>query len=84
MPHKRSPEKRQLRRIRRIIFTHAFRDRVSYETICTLSRSEVLGLLNEPVLVASVPDVERGEVLTDSRGTGTFQRIRNTTGFYPV
>jgi hypothetical protein len=75
MPHKRSPEKSQLRRIRRIIFNHAFHDRVRSETVCRLSRLEVLGLLNEPVLVASVPDVERGEVLIDSRGTGSFQKV---------
>jgi hypothetical protein len=78
MPHKRSPEKDQLRRIRRIILNHAFRDRVRDETVCRLTRLEVLGLLNEPVLVASVPDVERGEVLTDSRGTGTLQKMPNT------
>lgn len=79
MPHKRSPEKEQQRRIRRIILNHAFRDRVRDETICRLTRLEVLDLLKVPVLVASVPDVERGEVLTDSRGAGTFQTMRKTT-----
>lgn len=77
MPHRRSLEKSQSRRVRRIIFNHAFRDPVRDETVCRLSRLEVLGLLNEPVLVASVPDVERGEVLVDSRGTGSFQRVPN-------
>jgi hypothetical protein len=47
--------------------------------------SEVLGLLSEPVLVASVPDVERGEVLEDSRGGGTFQRrVEEGGGGRPV
>ena len=39
-----------------------------------MSRSDVLGLLAEPVEVGLVPDVERGEVLADSRGEGSFQR----------
>jgi regulator of extracellular matrix RemA (YlzA/DUF370 family) len=84
MPHKRSPEKSQLRRIQRIIFDHAFNDRLRHETICRLTRSEVLSLLNEPVLLSSVPEVERGEVLIDSRGTGTYQRTPNATGSYQV
>ena len=84
MPHKRSLEKSQLRRVRRIIFNHAFSDRVRHETICRLTRSEVLELLNEPVLLSPVPDVEKGEVLIDSRGTGTFQRMPNAAGSYQV
>jgi hypothetical protein len=79
MPHKRSPQKNQLRRIRKIIFNRAFHDQVRDETICRLTWPEVLGLLNEPVLVASMPDMERGDVLADSRGIGTFQRMPNTT-----
>jgi hypothetical protein len=82
MPHKRSLEKSQLRRVRRIIFNHAFSDSIRHETVCRLSRSEVLGLLNEPVLLSSVPDVEKGEVLIDSKGTGTFQRMPDAKGSY--
>jgi hypothetical protein len=84
MVHKRSLEKSQLRRIERIIFNHAFKDQLRHETICRLTRSEVLELLNEPVLLSSVPDVERGEVLIDSRGTGTFQRMPNAAVSYQV
>ena len=84
MVHKRSLEKSQLRRIERIIFNHAFNDQLRHETICRLTRSEVLELLNEPVLLSSVPDVEKGEVLIDSRGTGTFQRTPNAPGSYQV
>ncbi|MGA2308575.1 MAG: hypothetical protein ABSG57_03375 [Candidatus Bathyarchaeia archaeon] len=39
-----------------------------------LSRVAVLGLLEEPVEVSLVPDVQKGEVLVDSRGRGSFQR----------
>jgi hypothetical protein len=31
-------------------------------------------LLREPVQVSLVPDVEKGEVLLDSRGRGSFQK----------
>ena len=36
---------------------------------------DVLGALKEPVEVHLVPDVEKGEVLTDTRGRGTLQRL---------
>jgi len=44
--------------------------------VSRLSRSDVLGLLDEPVEVGLVPDVEKGEVLADSRGLGSFQRLK--------
>ena len=72
--HRRSELQRQKRSIRRIIFTSSFHDKILCETICRLSRDEVLGLLREPVQVSLVPDVEKGEVLLDSRGRGSFQR----------
>jgi len=75
--HKRSGDKRQGRRIRRIILVNSFRDRTQCEMVCRMSRADVLGLLNEDVQVGLVPDVERGEILTDSRGRGTFQRMTN-------
>lgn len=72
--HKRSSEKLQVRRIRRIIFSTAFYDRSGCEVICRMSRLDVMALLNEPVDISLVPDVEKGEVLLDSRGRGSFQR----------
>jgi len=72
--HKRSEEKMQLRRIRGIIFFRSFCDKVLCERVSRVSRSEVVALLNEPVQVGLVPDVEKGEVLVDSRGRGSFQR----------
>jgi hypothetical protein len=72
--HKRSLLNLHKRNIRRIIFNFAYNDKTLGETICTLTRSEVLGLLHEPVQVSTVPNVEKGEVLVDSRGNGSFQK----------
>jgi hypothetical protein len=74
--HKRSELQRQKRNIRRTIFASSFRDKILHETICRLSRDEVLGLLREPVQVSLVPDVEKVEVLIDLRGRGTFQKVQ--------
>jgi hypothetical protein len=59
-----------------LIFTNAFQDQEIVETICRLSRVEVIGLAGDDLLVSLVPDVEKGEVLVDSRGRGIFQRVR--------
>jgi len=72
--HKRSLDKLLKRRIRAIIFSNAFYDGNRSETVSTMSRLEILGLLHEPISVSDVPDVEKGEVLFDSRGNGSFQR----------
>jgi len=74
MVHKRSAEKLLFRMVRRIIFDSSFRDRVTAETVSRVSRMDILSLLGGPVQVGLVPDVERGEVLVDSRGRGSFQR----------
>lgn len=42
--------------------------------LAKVSREDVLSLLAQPVCVSDVPDVEKGEVLVDSRGRGSFQR----------
>ena len=74
MVHKRSLASLQKRQIRRLIFTFAYTDRVRCETISTLNRVDVLGLLNAPEIeVHHVPEIVRGEVLVDSRGQGSFQ-----------
>ena len=73
--HKRSEERLQLRRIRNILFSSCFYDKRVCEAVSRVSRSDVLGLLAEPVEVGLVPDVEKGEVLADSRGEGSFQRV---------
>ena len=72
--HRRSEVKMRLRRICGIIFCRSFCDKVLCERVSRVSRSEVVALLNEPVQVGLVPDVEKGEVLVDSRGRGSFQK----------
>jgi hypothetical protein len=73
--HRRSDDKLRSRLIRRLIFANAFQDREIVETICRLSRLEVIALApGDELLISLVPDVEKGEVLVDSRGRGSFQR----------
>jgi hypothetical protein len=73
--HKRSSEKLQVRHVRRIIFSTAFNDRSVCEVVSKVSRLDLMTLLNEPVDMSLLPDVEKGEVLVDSRGRGSFQRM---------
>jgi len=73
--HRRSDTKLRKKLIRQLIFTNAFKDRQILETVCRLSRLEVIAVMpGDELLVSLVPDVEKGEVLVDSRGQGSFQR----------
>jgi hypothetical protein len=72
--HRRSRDKLLERRVRALIFSNAFVDTKKAETVCRMDRVDVLALLDGPVEVGLVPDVVKGEVLVDSRGTGSFQR----------
>jgi hypothetical protein len=67
-------EERQVRRIRGIILNGGFYDRKIGETVSRMTRLEVMQQLHEPIEVHLIPDVEKGEVLVDSRGQGSFQR----------
>jgi hypothetical protein len=66
----------QARRIRGIILRRSFYDRNVSEVVSRVSRLDVMALLSGPVEVGLVPDVEKGEVLLDSRGRGSFQRAQ--------
>jgi hypothetical protein len=74
MVHKRSKDSLQRRQIRALIFASCYQDLNRCESVCRISRSEILGSLTGSVEVSNVPDVEKGEVLVDSRGQGSFQR----------
>jgi hypothetical protein len=74
--HKRSSEKLQARRVRGVILRGSFHDRNVCEVISRVSRLDVMAMLGGLIEVDLVPDVEKGEVLLDSRGRGTFQRVR--------
>jgi hypothetical protein len=63
-----------LRRIRALIYSLSYDDRLLCETVSKVSRSDVLAFLNQAIQMSDVPNIEKGEVLVDSRGQGTFQR----------
>jgi len=47
------------------------------ETTCRCNREDIESVFHvelEGVLVGDLPDVERGEVMMDSRGRGSFQK----------
>jgi hypothetical protein len=73
--HKRSSLKLQARRVRGVILRGSFYDRNVCEVVSKMSRSDVIALLAWSVEVEVVPNVEKGEVLLDSRGRGTFQKM---------
>ncbi len=74
--HKKSAKRlqdRKIRQIRGIILHGSFYDRKLGEVVSRMTRLDVLGQLNEPVEVHLVPEIEKGEVLLDLRGRGSFQ-----------
>ncbi len=71
--HKRNQRKMQERKIRGIILRGSFYDRALGEAVSKMTRLDVMTQLAEPVEVHLVPDVEKGEVLIDPRGTGSLQ-----------
>jgi hypothetical protein len=74
MVHKRSFNKLQRRIIRNLIFKNSYMDKYRGEIVSRVSRLDVLGLLNcEGFNVYLIPDIEKGEVLLDSRGKGSLQ-----------
>lgn len=85
MPHprgkrsKNSEKKRQQRRdARHYILTHSFHDRELAETVCTpQTRSlTILALQHDYDAVdMHLVNVEKGEVLIDARGRGSFQEM---------
>lgn len=76
LTHKKSKESLMRRQVQRLIHSNSFHDRLRCETVSKLSRIELLALLNHPVQLDQVPEVEKGEVLVDSRGEGSLQRMR--------
>jgi hypothetical protein len=74
MVHRRSEDSLEKRRIRALIFASCYQDSKRCETVCRVSRTDVLSSLVGVIEVCNVPDVEKGEVLVDSRGQGSWQR----------
>ena len=72
--HKKSRKKLLQRKAQEVVLRGSFRDKKMNEVVSRMTRADVLGLLDGPVEVCDVPDVEKGEVLADSRGRGSFQK----------
>jgi hypothetical protein len=72
--HKRNINKLQERKIQTIILRNSHYDRKICEVVSKITRLDVMAQLNEPVKVHLVPDIEKGEVLIDSRGRGSLQK----------
>ena len=72
--HKKNIEKLQAAKIQKIILHDSFQDKKLAEVISRTTRLEVLGQFKDPIEVHLVPDVEKGEVLIDLRGRGSFQK----------
>jgi hypothetical protein len=75
--------------VRRYIFTTSFQDPILAESVCRVNREDLLAYastflvemqlsdvpdLNIGVTVGDVPNVEKGLILSDSRGRGVFQK----------
>jgi hypothetical protein len=46
-----------MRRIRAIIYSLSYNDRILCETVSKVSRTDVLAFLNEAIRISDVPDV---------------------------
>ena len=85
MPHKRSREAQrrrlfeaQVRAAAHIVSKESHRDRERAESVNLLEPRQVLAALREQfesVFVGAVQNWERGEVISDSLGRGTQQRV---------
>ncbi len=78
MPHRRSLEARQRRDAKRLAMQSSFRDPEQAETVCIINTQTIYNLLQQKYGFVNMDaiNIERGEVLIDSRGRGTFQNIQ--------
>lgn len=78
VPHRRSLEARQRRDAKRLAMQSSFRDPEQAETVCIINTQTICEALQQKYGFVNMNtiDIERGEVLIDSRGRGTFQNIQ--------
>jgi hypothetical protein len=65
--------------VQQLIVNNAFQDRERAEKVNTLAMSRIVEAASERfegILLCSIPQVEDGEVLVDSRCEGTFQQTQ--------
>jgi hypothetical protein len=75
MRHKRSEVSKQRRFIKRLVLQCAFQDRQRSETVNILSRDAIAASASQAFdyVLSGLTNYELGEVLVDSRGTGSLQ-----------
>jgi hypothetical protein len=75
MRHKRSEVSKQRRFIKRLVLECAFQDRQRSETVSILSRDAIFASASQAFdyVLLELTNYEVGEVLADSRGTGSLQ-----------
>lgn len=75
MRHKRSELSQQKRFIKRLVTECAFQDRQRSETVNILSRGEIAASASQAFdyVLPGLANYELGEVLSDSKGTGSLQ-----------
>jgi len=78
VPHRRSLEAKQRRDAKRLAMQSSFRDSEQAETVCIINPETICNLLQQKYGFVNMDavNIERGEVLIDSRGRGTFQNIQ--------
>ena len=74
IPHRRRKENLLKRQIRSIILSNSIFDKTRCETVTTISKTDLLLTLTGQIKMSQVPDIEKGEVLIDSKGKGTLQK----------
>lgn len=72
--HKRCKKSLLRRHIHGLILNKSYFDHERSEIVCRVSRVEIIDLLPQPIDLHVVPNIEKGEVLIDSLGQGSFQR----------
>lgn len=77
LEHKKKLEaKEQKKEAKKLIFTNAYNDPLKHETVSRSSTDEILTQMSkkfEAVILASIPEVEKGLVLQNDYGHGFYQ-----------
>jgi len=75
---RRSVKSLQRRLAKKIVFRQAYHDQEIKEIINRTTPEWIMQVLNQVygyVEVGAIPELEQGEVLVDSRGKGSFQKL---------
>lgn len=61
-----------------MILDSSHRDRERGENVCLVSQDELASLIRSYSDLSDLPMVEKGEILIDPRGQGSFQTLEGT------